>query len=154
MPDRDLPFQWQLTLRVTRFVIYTLTACLGVSGIFFTPTTLVDTIGSPSTIFWAALVLAGGITGMIGVAWNRYRIEWMASWPLAGGTLGYAAIVWLIVLQGNPSRSAQAFALTAFGLALASRGITLAAHAAKMRRLHRLVKTSPAPLREKEEKGD
>lgn len=146
MPTSEYSQGWQVTLRSSRFVFYALAGGMGLSGLIFTPTTISGTIGEPMTYLWSALAIFGSAAGMIGVAWNRYRLEWIAAWPLAGGALSYAATVWIIVaVTDSPTRMAQAFGLTALGFAMICHGFTLAAFADKLRRQHATL-TGPVPV--------
>lgn len=148
MPLSEYPQRWQTSIRAARFLFYASAAAVGASGLFLTPETLIAAAGEPLTAFWSGLMLAGGMVGMLGVAQNRYRIEWLATWPLSGGSLAYAATVWMLVAAGSHTRATQAFALTALGLALACHGLTLAAHAAKLRLKHELEHTSVQAVQE------
>lgn len=136
MPDRFIPPRWRTVLRVIRATLYTLVAGAGIAATVLTPTTIAGTIGEPLMYWWASLATVGALTALWGVIADRYRIEWVASWPATGGTLVYAATVWGLVAQGESTRSTQAFIVTALTVALAYRGVELAAHAAKLRADH------------------
>lgn len=137
MPDRFIPPRWRKVLRAIRAVLYLLVAAAGIAGMVLTPRTIAGTIGEPLMYWWTTLTAAGALVALYGVAADRYRVEWVATWPATGGALVYAATVWALVAQGESTRSTQALVITALTVALAYRGFELAAHAAKLRADHR-----------------
>lgn len=137
MPDRFIPKRWRLLLQAARAATYLGVAAMGITGLVWQPTTIAAAIGQPLTYWWTGLSTVGALVAMIGVLVDRYRIEWVAIWPAIGGTVAYAATVWGIVAEGQPTRSAQACAITTLTLALIVRAIHLAAHAAQLREEHR-----------------
>lgn len=137
MPDTLLPLGWRRTLRAFQGATYLAVAAMGVVGIIFPPMTIAAAIGEPLTYWWTGLAAAGAIVCFLAVLTDRYRVEWVAVWPTIGGTLIYAITVWGLVTEDQVTRSAQAVALTALVLSLATRGVRLAGHAAQLRAVHR-----------------
>ena len=137
MPDRFIPPKWRTALRTMRAALYVLVIGAGLAGLFLTPVTIAGTIGEPLMYWWATMSAAGALAALGGVILDRYRVEWVATWPATGGMLVYAITVWALVASGESTRATQAFAVSALTVALAYRGFELAAHAAKLRADHR-----------------
>ncbi len=136
MPDRFIPPRWRIVLRTTRAVLYLLVLAAGVAGVVWQPRTIAGTIGEPLTYWWAILAATGSIIALAGVVADRWHLESVAVWPAAGGMIGYAVSLWGIVATGEQTRVTQACVVSALVVALAYRGLELAAHAAKLRAHH------------------
>lgn len=137
MPDRAIPPRWRWVLRLVRGLLYVTVAGFGVSSIVFTPRTIAGTVGEPLTYWWASLAILGSVICVIGVVSNRYRVEWIGTWPAAGASFMYALTVWGFVINEEYTRLAQSFVALGLFVTLSYRGLELAAHAAELRAYHR-----------------
>lgn len=72
---------------------------------------------------WAAGTFFPGVICALAVALDRYRWEWVATWPLSTGVGVYAVSVWLGVQ--SVWDLANCFIITAFALTILGRGIHL-----------------------------
>jgi hypothetical protein len=136
MPFRDLPAPYPTRLRVTLAACWAALVSGGVGAFFFTPRTIEGTIGSTLTYTWASLVLVGAVAALLGVAFNRYRIEWVATWFVSSGLVAYVGTVWWLVGAETLTRWTQASMVTALLGFVMFRAEELAAHAAKLRATH------------------
>lgn len=136
MPFRDLPPWTRRCLRALLGGAYLMVAHAGLSGLVWTPQIIEGAAGIHLTRAWALGAITSAGVAFVGVAWDRYRLEWAAVWWVAASLSIYTTTVWYLVGE-TPARQAQASALTALCLVLTYRGVELAGHAAKLRREHR-----------------
>lgn len=136
MPDGHMPPAQRGMIRVMRALIYLLLLLAGVSGALLLPKAAVGTLGAPLTYWWATLLALGSLASITGVAFGRYRIEWLATWPTIGGSMIYALSIWSVVLEGTPGYVTQALLVSALTLAIVARSVELSAHAAVLRKEH------------------
>lgn len=100
------------------------------------PLAIVSELGTVVSSGWGLILATAAIVAGVGVATNRYRIEWPAAWFAASGLSIYAITLWWIVFTGGTSGLTQAFMVSAAVLFMVTRALFCAAHAAKLRTIH------------------
>ncbi|WKW87076.1 membrane protein [Microbacterium phage Nicole72] len=106
------------------------------------PTSIVLTEmgGAVSVIMGAALALAA-VVATVGIARQRYRMEWVAAWLAAAGFSPYVITIWSLTITANLHWLTAAFVATVALVFFVSRAVMCAAHAAKLRTLHEASET-------------
>ena len=135
MPFRDLPRWARTALRTLLSVAYLSAGYAALAAVVWTPQTIEGALGAVLTYGWATVGLVGAAVALLGVALDRYRVEWAAVWWVAAGLSVYTLTVWALVAQ-TPTRQTQAAALTTLCVLLVYRAVELTAHAAKLRHRH------------------
>lgn len=135
MPDQHIPQRWRPLLRYIRAALYVTLAAAGIADMFLTVDNPFALTG-PLAYWWAILLTGGAVAAGVGVVIDRYRVEWLATWPIMGGLLIYALTVWAALIAGQLSRGTQATLSLALLIALILRSAELAAVAARLRAEH------------------
>lgn len=86
---------------------------------------------SGTALFVSALVAA------VGAATARYRWEWVAAWGAAASLVPYTMTLWGLVFSVSPDRLTAAFLATSLVTFFVLRALLCAAHAAKLREVHK-----------------
>lgn len=152
MPDQYLQDGWRLATRVARGASYGALVVAGAFGLMFQPYTISHVLGAPLTLWWSSLVFVGAAIALTGIIINNYRLEWLALWPVIGGSIIYASTVWFLTLTEEPGRSTQAGFISGLTFLLVVRAFELAAHAAKLRAEHE--QTGPVIIAKLRDHGD
>lgn len=126
----------QMAVRSTLTVAWLLAAGGGMSAIAFSPNTIVSELGTIITTIWAVTVTVASVVALLGVVFDRYRLEWVSSWFAFMGLMPYVATIWWIVTTGELTRLTQAFMMTSLLVFMILRAEFCAAHAAKLRTMH------------------
>lgn len=109
----------------------------GLGGLFINPGSFADEIGPELPFFGSLIVSAFGIMGFVGVAFNKYWLEWVAAWFVSGGIFAYTVAFWYLVVAGNAGRFQNAALLTGLLMFFVYRIVSCAAHARKQRQIHK-----------------
>jgi len=109
----------------------------GVSGIVMALTTTGDQLEPLWLAVFSAILAVGSGAATYGVAWNKYRWEWIASWAAAFAIVPYVVLGWVVTFSTRPSNATSAFLLTALMLFYLARASACSAHAAKLVALHK-----------------
>jgi hypothetical protein len=132
----QFPESSQILLRISLAAAWAFSAAAGLSAVVFLP----DTNGPD--FMYEARVLAGITLAVattaagIGVALNKYRIEWVCSWLAAAGFTPFIALYWTVVYKDTDGTLPIALMMSSLVTFYAFRGISCAAHATRLRRLH------------------
>ena len=130
-----LPKRQRILVVATLTATWLLVAAAGFSSAFLSPRTVTAEVGSVVLLVCGSAVMTSALIAALGVAINRYRWEWAASWLTAAGVVPYVITVWWLVFSESGSRLTQAFFVTALLTFLVHRALMCAAHAAKMREI-------------------
>lgn len=133
MPDRDLPRRARIGLRWLRALVYAGIAGAGISALVWAPG-LVPGAPRWATWLWAVPTIVGGVGSCVGVAIDRYRVEWAVIWYAVGGMAACSVVCWQAVLGGAVRLLALALAVSALAGMLALRGEELRLRADRLRR--------------------
>lgn len=126
--------RYALALRVILTVAYLFVFIAGASAFFNPPVTISGAISEWVTRFWGVLALLGGGGGAWAVAFDKWRVEFVAAPLAASGVMCYAIAVWTIALT-EPTRVAQGGVILATSLLLIFRTVELFATAQYYRSL-------------------
>ena len=99
----DYPIWAQFMIRAARTALYTCSVMAGVTAVMFTP----DSLSKSGAWPIVGTMVIFGLVCLIGVLLQRYVIEWISLFFLAGGLTLYVASVWVIALS-RPSAIAGA----------------------------------------------
>ena len=107
----------------------------GLSSLIFTPMYPIDALAFTGVIAGSILTVMSTLAAL-GVATNRYRIEWVAAWLSATALAPYTLVYWYTVFAVDVARLSSAFLLTALCGFFVTRAIMCSAHAERLRLLH------------------
>ena len=133
----NMTLRHQAIIRSTLTLAWLTAAGSGLSALIFSPRTIIYELGAVLTMSSGALCLVFSLIAAFGVAFNRYRFEWFASWMAAAGIAPYLLSVWAFVFTGSPTRLTQAFMLTSLLVFMVLRAEFCAVHAQKLRTNHK-----------------
>jgi hypothetical protein len=133
-----LPPRHKRVVKTTLIAGWALSGLAGASAVIASPTTIISEIGLWGTVLSGILLMAATGIAIVGVAANRYHLEWVASWGAAAALAPYLVTVWALVFTDTLTRSTQAFLVTSLVAFYISRAALCAAHAAKLREAHTL----------------
>lgn len=122
------PPRLRTTVRSTLTSAWTCVALGGLSSIIF------NSRGFLTDLTGAAIVVTA-LLAAYGVAFNKYRWEWVAAWFASASMTPHILVSWAIVLEQGPSRMDSAWLVTALAAFFALRALMCAAHAEKLRSL-------------------
>lgn len=131
-----LPRKYRISIRVVLTAAWIFATFAGFFAIVLSPLTIASELGQVLLYLCGAVTATAGGFATVGVAANRYRIEWPAAWFAASGLSFYGVILWWLVFSGEWTRSTQACSVSVAILFMVSRALYCAAHAAKLRALH------------------
>lgn len=132
----SMPRWNRIWIRATLTLAWLLVAAAGVAMWFDTPMTIVREVGETVTDSAGLAMAAAALVAAIGVCFDRYRLEWAASWFAATAIVPYVITVWWLVFTESGSRTTQAFFMSALLVLITLRAQFCAAHAAKLRTMH------------------
>lgn len=132
----SLPPRHQTYIRAALTAAWCLIALGGGTAVLYSPLTIVSELGTIIVYAWGTITMIAGLVAGIGVAADRYRVEWAAAWFAASGLSVYMSTLWWLVFAGETTRLTQAFIVTAAILFMVTRALFCAAHAAKLRAIH------------------
>ena len=124
--------------RFGRTMSHAIAAAGGLGAILWPPTTVGADIGAIPPGVWGVALLVGGIIAAVASQTQRYLIEWPATIVIIIGLILYLVALWSVIADGNPSRSAQAFLITAYAFKLVSRTEHLRRLAGALKDIRRL----------------
>lgn len=130
-----LPRRQKNLIIVTLTAAWLLVAAVGFSSAFLSPRTVAAETGSLMLLCSGITVMVSAVVAALGVAFGRYRWEWVASWPASAGYVPYVITVWWLVFSESGSRLTQAFSVTALLVFIILRSLLCSAHAAKLREM-------------------
>lgn len=130
-----LPPKQRVYIRAALSSAWSMAALGGLSSLVWSSAGPLTALTVTGTVAGATLTIMATLAAL-GVAWNRYRVEWVAAWFSATALAPYALVYWFTVLTGSPERASSGFLLTALLGFFISRAIMCAAHAARLRLLH------------------
>ena len=137
----SFPKNDRLKIRVSLTSAWFFTALAGAGGVLFDLGSISNQVGAPVPFVASLIVAISAAAAAVGVAIDRYWIEWAAAWFAAGGVFTYVSIFWYLVITGEAGRFQTAAMLTALLCFYAYRIISCSAHARKQRTIHRLVQS-------------
>ena len=122
------------------------TAVAGGGGVLLDLGSLAAQIGAPVPFAASLVVCVFSTFAALGVALDRYWIEWAAAWFVAGGVFVYTVIFWGLVIAGQAGRFQTAGLLSALLMFYVYRIVACSAHARKQRTIHQLVQSGEMRL--------
>lgn len=131
-----LPRKYQIYVRTSLSAAWGFVTLGGLAAVFHSPFTIVSELGTLVVYGWGLLTMVCAFVAGLGIALNRYRLEWAAAWFAASGLSVYAITLWWLVFTGETTRLTQASIVSAATLFMVTRALFCAAHAAKLRALH------------------
>ncbi|QHB37034.1 hypothetical protein QDA00_gp69 [Microbacterium phage Matzah] len=149
-----LPPKQRAVVKTTLISAWALSGLAGASAVIASPNTIISEIGLWGTVLSGALLMLATLIAIVGVAGNRYHLEWIASWGAATALAPYLVTVWALVFTDTATRSTQAFLITSLVAFYISRAALCAAHAAKLRQDHTLSTATLNTITEGEKADD
>jgi hypothetical protein len=131
-----LPTRHRRAVKTSLTMSWLASAGAGLSAIILSPTTIISELGTWGTLASGFVLALGAMIASAGVAFARYRWEWVAAWVSATALAPYLVTVWALVIVDTATRSTQAYLVTSLLGFYISRAISCAAHAAKLRAEH------------------
>lgn len=131
-----LPPRNRRIVKATLATAWALSAGGGLSAVLISPVTIIAEIGSWGTILSGGGLAAFTVVAVLGIALNRYWLEWIASYGAMASLVPYLVTVWALTLTGEYTRSTQAFLITSLLAFYGFRAASCAGHAAKLRIEH------------------
>lgn len=142
----SFPKSDRIKIRVALCAAWGATAFAGGVGVLLDLGSIVASVGE-ALPFWASLTVAVFSTfATVGVALDKYWVEWASAWFTAGGVFIYAVLMWALAFGGQTGRFQTAGLLSALLAFYAYRIISCSAHARKQRRIHELVQSGEVRL--------
>lgn len=132
-----MPRRNRIGIRISLTTAWMLVGAAGIAMWFDTPMTIVREVGETVTDSAGLAMGAAAFVAALGTALDRYRLEWSAAWFAAMSIVPYVITVWWLVFSESGSRTTQAFFMSALLVFIVLRAQLCAAHAAKLRALHR-----------------
>src|SRR5688572_8899537 len=111
----------------------------GVAGAFAVVSAAMDgatTYPTGMEILFGSMLMTGASIAAFGVIFNRYRWEWVSSWLAASAVAPYAVLAWANTIV-DWSHATTAFLFTSLVMFYIQRGALCAAHASKLREVHK-----------------
>lgn len=136
----SFPKNDRIRIRVALSLAWGFVAFGGLSGVF-APTAFQLDVGYVIPIFSSLIIAVFATVAAIGVALNRYWMEWVAAWPSLGGVFGYSIYVWYLSFTSGNLRFQAAALLTALLFFFVYRIVANSAHAKKQRSIHDLIQS-------------
>ncbi|QGJ92708.1 hypothetical protein QDA04_gp38 [Microbacterium phage Megan] len=81
------------------------------------------------------------LVAVVGIARQRYRLEWVAAWMASAGFVPYVITIWSLTITINVSWLTAAFIASIALVFFVFRALSCAAHAAKLRIVHEASET-------------
>lgn len=133
----DLSKAWKYLNRGVTSLAWIATGAVGVCVMFVPPETVVSRQGLWVSLTWCVLTVVGAVAGLLGELRGHYWTQLIGSLVASVGISAYALTVWAMVAEGSPTRSAQAFALTALIFFALRQAALCGSQAYRVRQLHR-----------------
>ena len=133
----DLSKAWKYLNRGVTSLAWITTGAIGASATFVPPGTVVSQQGLWVSLTWCVLTVVGAGAGLLGELRGHYWTQLIGSLVATVGISAYTLTVWAIVADGSPTRSAQAFALTALIFFALRQAVLCGSQAYRVRQLHR-----------------
>ena len=141
----SFPKQDRIRIRVALSLGWAFVAFGGLSGLFSpAPTNIQVSYILPLVSSFMIAVFASAAA--VGVALNRYWIEWVAAWPASGGVFVYSIYTWYVSISAGNNRYQAAGLLTGLLFFFAYRIVANSAHAKKQREIHDLIQSGDVEL--------
>jgi|SRR6478736_4516555 len=149
-----LPKSSQVLLRIALSGAWFFSMLAGLSAVVF-----LSPVNDAGFLFEARVVAGISLTvatafATVGVAFNRYRMEWVSSWFAAAGFTPYITLYWSVVPDNIDGTLPVAFLMMSLVTFYAFRGVSGGAHAARLREIHKKAETGPIIQLEKEVNDD
>ena len=128
-----------------------LSAAAGISTMLMPTSPALSALGEPWAIGSGIALFISTLVAAVGVATARYRWEWVAAWLAAASLVPYTFTVWGLVIAVAPDRMTAALLTTSLVMFYVLRALLCAAHAAKLREVH---KAGTAALEQAVSEGD
>jgi Na+/H+ antiporter NhaD/arsenite permease-like protein len=130
-----LPPRQRVYVRSALSLAWAMAALGGFSSLLLSPIWPLDALAVTGRVAGVILSIMALMAAM-GVATNRYRVEWVAAWFSATALAPYTLVFWYSVFSTDLARMSSAFLLTALLCFFVTRAIMCSAHAARLRLLH------------------
>lgn len=130
-----LPPRQQVFIRIALSSAWALTAIGGMAALLFPPPFVLDLLELSRGVAGATLAVTASLAA-VGVAFDRYRLEWVAAWFSAAALAPYTLVYWYSVFTVDITRMSAALLLTALLAFYVARAIMCSAHAERLRMLH------------------
>jgi hypothetical protein len=130
-----LPPRQRVLIRTLLALMWASSALSGMAVLIAPTPASLEVLGLLRNTAGAVLTLTATL-GAIGVATNRYRIEWVASWFSAAALVPYTMAFWYSVFEVSFERATSAFLLTALVFCFVYRAASCSAHAQRLRDMH------------------
>ena len=142
----SFPKNDRVKIRLALGFAWAFTAVAGAGGVLLDLGSITNEGGAPVPFAASLMVLISALAATVGVALDRYWVEWVAAWLASGGVFVYAAIFWYLVITGQAGRLQTAGLLSALFCFYVYRIVACAAHARKQRTIHKLVQSGEMRL--------
>ena len=142
----SFPKSDRILIRLALSAAWAFTSIAGFVGVLVDLGSIEDAIGHWTPFVGSLVVGVFGLFAALGVALDRYWIEWAAAWFVSGGVLLYTVVFWALVFTGNTGRFQTAALLSALLCFYSYRIISCAAHARKQRQIHKLIQSGELRL--------
>lgn len=133
-----LPARHRRLVKGSLAAAWLLSTAGGLSAVVLSPVTIISEIGTWGTVLSGAGLAIFTIVAVVGIAVNRYWLEWIAAYGAMASLVPYLVTVWALTLTGEGTRSTQAFLITSLLAFYGFRAASCSAHAAKLRVEHQL----------------
>lgn len=130
-----LPPKQRVYVRTALSSAWAMSALGGLSSLIFSLGGPLDALAVTGRVAGVILSVMA-VMAVVGVAVNRYRVEWIAAWFSATALAPYTLVFWYSVFSVDLTRMSSAFLLTALLCFFVTRAIMCSAHAARLRMLH------------------
>lgn len=136
----------RIRIRLALSAAWVFVTVAGIAGVFVDLGPIEDAIGHWVPLIGNLVVGVFSFSAAVGVALDKYWIEWASAWFVTGGTLLYVIVFWGLVLAGDGQRIQTAALLSALFCFQSYRIISCAAHARKQRQIHKLIRSGELRL--------
>lgn len=141
-----LPTRDRVTIRAFLTLAWALTSIGGAGGVLMDLSPFSQQVGPLIPLICSLVVMVFGVLAALGVALDRYWVEWASAWFVAGGIVAHSVFLWIFVFAGHWERLQNAALLSALLFFYAYRIATCAAHARKQRHIHEMVNSGEMGL--------
>lgn len=134
--NSDLPTPMRRLDKGVRVFSWVMVLGVAAASIFVPPETILSVQTAWMSVFWTVLTGLGGLAAVVAVIRGDYWMELIGALAVGAGLSMYALAVWSIVMDASPTRSAQAFALSALVGFVGVQVVNCWIHAYRVRRAY------------------
>lgn len=116
---QNYPTWAEVAIRTSRILAYAFASLTGIAATLFTPSSI-----TPATIVIISTMAVFGLVCLVGTIWQKYVIEWVSLFFLAGGISAYVVGLW-VKAMGDPKFISASSVFTMLVLLLVIRLVDL-----------------------------